>query len=324
MSFLRQLVDEINAVRTNPAAYASKVQEYIPNFQDKILKLPDQRVAIKTQEGAAAYEECVEFLRSAEPTQAHIPSRGLTRIANDFLSGVQSVDPSQIATIDMNAIIDKYGSFQGNFSRAMEFGGSTPEQVVINLLVSDGDKTRSQRDALLNPILKRIGVSQGKHDIYRTVTIIVSCTVFQNSVDSDDTENYDGTELPPAGPKVERQPEPSYQPQPSYQPEPSYQPQPSYQPPAQTRAPPQPQYASEPQPEPMPVQSQPGLVMLNDKIVEQNPSQTNPIEGGDDNIVNVDRSERIVNDGGKKKKKITLTKHYKDGHTEKEVKFEPL
>ena len=316
MSFLRQLVDEINAVRTNPAAYASKVEGYIPYFQDKILKLPDQRVAIKTQEGAAAYEECVNFLKSAEPTAAHVPSRGLTRIANDFLSGVQSVDPSQIGTIDMNSIIDKYGAFQGNFSRAMEFGGNTPEQVVINLLVSDGDKTRSQRDALLNPILKRIGVSQGKHDIYRIVTIIVSCTVFQNNVDSDDTENYDGTELPPAGPKVVPQPEPVQQPIP-----------------AQTMAPPRQEYYSPPQPEPIqaqpepepvPVQSQPGLVMLNDKIVEQQQAQENPIEGGDDNIVNVDRSERIVNDGGKKKKKITLTKHYKDGHTEKEVKFEPL
>ena len=271
MSFLRQLVEEINLARTNPAAYASKVQEYIPHFQDKILKMPDQRVAIKTQEGAAAYEECVNFLRSAEPTEAHVPSRGLTRIAN------------------------------------MEFGGSTPEQVVINLLVSDGDKSRSQRDALLNPILKRVGVAQGKHDIYRTVTIIVSCTVFQNNVDSDDTENYDGTDLPPAGPKVVPQPEPVQQPIP-----------------AQTMAPPRQEYASPPQPEPIPVQSQPGLVMLNDKIVEQQPAQENPVEGGDDNIVNVDRSERIVNDGGKKKKKITLTKHYKDGHTEKEVKFEPL
>lgn len=112
---------------------------------------------------------------------------------------------------------------------------------------------------------------------------------------------------PPAGPKVVPQPEPVQQPIP-----------------AQTMAPPRQEYASPPQPEPIPVQSQPGLVMLNDKIVEQQPAQENPVEGGDDNIVNVDRSERIVNDGGKKKKKITLTKHYKDGHTEKEVKFEPL
>lgn len=302
MSFLRQLVEEINSARTNPAGYASKVQEYIPYFQDKILKIPNSRVGIKTQEGVAAYEECVNYLRSAEPTEAHIPSRGLTRIANDFLSGVQSVDPSQIGTIDMNAIIDKYGSFQGNFSRAMEFGGSTPEQVVINLLVSDGDKSRSQRDALLNPILKRVGVSQGKHDIYRTVTIIVSCTKFENNVDSDDTENYDGTDLPPAGPKTVPQPEPV---------------RPA---PAQPMAPPQPQYAAPQQPEPIPVQSQPGLVMLNDKIVEQPGS----VGGGDDEVVNVDRSERVVVSEGKKKKKITLTKHYKDGHTEKEVKFEDL
>ena len=309
MSFLRQLVDEINEARTNPAGYASKVEAYIPHFTDKILKIPNSRVGIKTQEGAAAYEECVNFLRSAEPTEAHIPSRGLTRIANDFLSGVQSVEPSQIATIDMNAIIDKYGSFQGNFSRAMEFGGSTPEQVVVNLLVSDGDQSRSQRDALLNPILKRVGVSQGKHDIYRTVTIIVSCTKFENLVDSDDTENYDGQDLPPAGPKAAR--EPQYQ-QPQPQPEPTY-----YQP----QAPPEPQYEKEEQPEPVPYQSQPGLVMLNDKIVEQ---QGQGNDGGDDNIVNIDRSERVVVDGGKKKKKITLTKHYKDGHTEKEVKFEAL
>ena len=54
MSFLRQIVDEINVVRTNPAVYAIKVQEYIPYFQGEILKLPNQIIAIKTYEGVAA------------------------------------------------------------------------------------------------------------------------------------------------------------------------------------------------------------------------------------------------------------------------------
>ena len=310
MSFLRQLVEEINSVRTNPSGYAEKINKCVPYFQGNILRMPESRVAIKTQEGAAAYEECVNFLRSAEATEAHTASRGLTRIANDFLSGVQSVDPSQIGSIDMNTIIDKYGSFVGNFARAMEFGSTTAEQVVMNLLVSDGDKTRSQRDCLLNPVLKRVGVAFGKHDIYGHVTVIVSCTKFVNNVDSDDTENYDG-ELPPAGPKVVAQPQ--------TQPEPQPQPQPEPQPvPVQPRAPPEQQYAQVQQPEPVPAaQPQPGLVMLNDKIVPQG-------EGGDDEVVSVDKSERVVVDGGKKKKKITYTKHYKDGHTEKEVKFEPL
>ena len=179
MSFLRQIVDEINVVRTNPAVYAIKVQEYIPYFQGEILKLPNQRVAIKTYEGAAAFKECVNFLKSEKPTEAYIPSKGLTKIAKDFLIKGQNVDPSQFDTIDMNQIIDKYGSFFGTFSRVIDFGGSTPEQVVIFLLVNDGDKSRSQRDALLNPNLKNVGVSQGKHDIYGTITIIVFCTAFQ-------------------------------------------------------------------------------------------------------------------------------------------------
>ena len=68
--------------------------------------------------------------------------------------------------------------------------------------------------------------------------------------------------------------------------------------------------------------------MLKEKIVEQPkpvikqpPSDTGV---NDENVVSVDRAERVVIEKGKKKKKITLTKHYKDGHTEKEVKFENL
>jgi len=79
----------------------------------------------------------------------------------------------------MNPIVDKYGSFIGNLSRVIDFGCSTPEQVVISLLVNDGDKSLGQRDALLNPNLKNIGIPQGKHDIYGTINIIVFCKEFQ-------------------------------------------------------------------------------------------------------------------------------------------------
>ena len=61
--------------------------------------------------------------------------------------------------------------------------------------------------------------------------------------------------------------------------------------------------------------------MLSQKIVDP---QKNEPSNPEDNIVSVDKAERVVVEGGKRKKKITLTKHYKDGHTEKEVKFESL
>lgn len=294
MSFLAQLVHEINKVRANPSSYVGIIEECKGYFNGKILKRPNSNVGIKTQEGADAYDECARFLRTAESADETIPSKGLTKIANELLEVVQR-DASQINTVDMSAIIDKYGSFTGAFNRVMECGGATPEQVVINLLVSDGDKSRSQRDALLNKSLKKIGVASGTHDIYKTATIIIFCTQFQNTVDSDDSESYGGL-TGAARPQIKiqvQQPAPRQVSQPAYQPKPT--------------------------PPPQPVDT--GLPMLSQKIVE--PPKNEP-SSPEDNIVSVDKAERVVVEGGKRKKKITLTKHYKDGHTEKEVKFESL
>ena len=86
----------------------------------------------------------------------------------------------------MEEIINKYGSFGGSFSRAMDFGGETPEQALVNLIVSDGDTSRGQRESLLSTEIKRIGVANGEHETYRHCTAIVTCTEFENEVDDDD------------------------------------------------------------------------------------------------------------------------------------------
>ena len=90
----------------------------------------------------------------------------------------------------MSSIIKKYGSYTGNFSNALDFGSSTPELVAINLLVSDGDPSRDNRKFLISPDLIKIGIASGKHDNYESITIIVSCTEFNNTFDTDDNENY--------------------------------------------------------------------------------------------------------------------------------------
>ena len=95
-------------------------------------------------------------------------------------------ESNDLENIDMEEIINKYGTFSGSFSRAMDFGGETPEQAVINLIVSDGDKSRGQRESLLSTEIKRVGVANGEHNAYRHCTAIVTCTEFENTVDEDD------------------------------------------------------------------------------------------------------------------------------------------
>ena len=190
MTSLGELLNEINLLRSNPKEYAEKVLKYKSYFDGNILKIPGTKGRIQTEEGPAAYAEAANFLLSAEPVDEMTPSKGLTNIANDLLSSVQNCEPDELDNIDMNQIIEKYGSFGGNFSRSMEFGGENAEQVIMNLIVNDGDKSRSQRDSLLDDDLKVVGIATGKHKYFGNCSIIVSSTTFDNILSKDDTQNY--------------------------------------------------------------------------------------------------------------------------------------
>ena len=183
--FNEELVAEINSLRTNPRIYARTISKYITYFKGKLLCLPGSNAGIQTEEGPDAYREAADFLSRQSRIEALKPSKGLCRIAEDFIAAVQK-DSNDLESKDMEDIINKYGGFSGSFSRAMDFGGETPEQAVINLIVSDGDKTRGQRESLLSTEIKRIGVANGPHKTYRHCTAIVTCTEFENTYDYDD------------------------------------------------------------------------------------------------------------------------------------------
>ena len=72
-------------------------------------------------------------------------------------------------------------------------GDETPEQIVVSLVVSDGDASRGHRECLLSPDLNKVGAANGTHKVFRYCTVIFFCTQFKNSVDSDDDGYYDAS-----------------------------------------------------------------------------------------------------------------------------------
>ena len=194
MSIRKQILEEINSVRTNPSGYVDKILKYKDYFKGKILYIPGEKVGIQTNEGASAYEEAANYLKTAKNNEAFIPSKGLTNIANDYLNKVLEVGMDKIDDIDMNDIIDEYGSFTKQFNQLLELGSTTVEQIVISLLVSDGDSTREYRKHLLSPNLKKIGIASKKDNTNKNLTIIVASTDFKNKDDSDDKENFEENE----------------------------------------------------------------------------------------------------------------------------------
>ena len=195
MSFEEELVNKINDFRTNPRGYAKKINEYVNYFKGKTLRIPGAEAGIRTEEGASAYIDAVEFLSKQEGVEPLYPSKGLARICSDFMAEAQKYDPNDIGDIDLEEIITKYGSFYGSLNRAMDFGGEDPEQVLINLIVCDGDPQRGNRESLLSTDLKYIGVANSKHSTYRYCTLIISCTKFDNTFDSNDYGFVGGTQV---------------------------------------------------------------------------------------------------------------------------------
>ena len=99
--FNEELVSEINSLRTNPKKYARTISKYIGYFKGNLLCLPGSNAGIQTEEGPEAYREAVEFLSQQSRIEALKTSKGLCRIAEEFISAVQKPDSNDLENIDM-------------------------------------------------------------------------------------------------------------------------------------------------------------------------------------------------------------------------------
>ena len=190
----KEIIEEINKLRSNPPLYAKKVEEYSKYFTDKAIKLPDFNIKIMTQEGAAPYIDTIEFLKGKEKLNELIPSKALCEIAQEIFDSLKDSETGEVDEELYSNLIDKYGSFNGKFTRAMDFGGFSTEQIVINFLVCDGDPDRSQREPILGSGLNKIGVAFGTHSIHSTICVLLTCTEFNNTKDPDDGMVFKDTE----------------------------------------------------------------------------------------------------------------------------------
>ena len=190
MSFLSNLVKEVNDFRRNPYAYADKIaknKKYFENGTNN-WKQPKSNLVIKTQEGPAAYDEAIDFLKNKSKSRNELtPSKGLTKIAEELLKEYQK-DPN--SNVDIGGIVKNQGKFKGMFRDLVQLGSDVPEFVVVSLIVGDGDKTRSYRDALLSENLNKIGVAHGEHKDYRQCSVITICNDFTNADGSSDAIDY--------------------------------------------------------------------------------------------------------------------------------------
>ena len=170
----KEVINETNRIRSNPKSYIPILETYIKYFDGNILEKPDTDTGIETQEGAFAYQEAINFLKSQKPIEPLIYDEEVSKASQELsdLMGKTGNTGENAEDNNIEERISKYVDWDVAISENIDFGGFTGEDVIINLLVDDGVEDRSHRSNLFNTKIKYFGVGTSFHKEYEICTVI--------------------------------------------------------------------------------------------------------------------------------------------------------
>lgn len=172
--FEAQLLAELNSVRADPAAYAESLLRFRAFYQDKLIVVPGAPFLIATAEGVAPVNEAIVYLRDQRPRSVLSPTGPLASAAADLCAeqaadgavghdGADGSNPGERVTRRGGGIY---------VSEVIAYGGTTPTDMIRQLLIDDGVPDRGHRALLLADNVRFAGISCGPHPIYHTMCVV--------------------------------------------------------------------------------------------------------------------------------------------------------
>ena len=171
----KEIIFEINKLRSNPAKYAAQyIAPLAKRYQRRMLYYPGDKPLL-TREGVSALNECVRDLKRQKTLPLLYPSAGLSKAANDHVkdqSRTGQVGHTGSDRSHSKERIERYGTWRVRIAENIAYGGITAQQIVVYLLIDDNVRDRGHRKNFLNPDFKQIGVATGSHPEYEKMTVM--------------------------------------------------------------------------------------------------------------------------------------------------------
>lgn len=166
----KDIVLEINKVRTNPKLYAEQYLEPLRDYyKGTLFTYPGTDMVLKTEEGIRALNECIQELKAEKPVGLMHPSPGLSLAANNLAkeqsrNGRLGHEGRRGSTPFSR--MDRHGKWLGSAAENIDYGNRTARWVLISLLVDDGVKGRGHRKNIMHEDFKKVGVAFESHPVY--------------------------------------------------------------------------------------------------------------------------------------------------------------
>jgi hypothetical protein len=166
------LADAVCQLRADPNSFATMIEkERLPNYDAQSNGLILGNVCWQTCEGQRAAAEAIAFLRAMDPLPAASVKPGMVKAARRALKANADA-PNSLA------LLPGYGGAAGSIEQLLCSGMVTAHDVLMALLISDGDPSRNSRAALTARSMRAFGVALVPHASEDQQTLILIAETF--------------------------------------------------------------------------------------------------------------------------------------------------
>ena len=177
-ALIQDLVKEHNIIRKNPKAYIPHLEKHLTYFKGNVMYKPGTKIGIQTNEGKAAYDECIKFLKNQKALGEVTFDEKLSRASQDHADdigpkGMTGHDGSDGSNVDDR--ISRYVDWDVTILENCDFGSTNAVDIIISLIVDDGVSSRGHRSNIFNAQAKFVGVGLADHTEYGICTVLNYC-----------------------------------------------------------------------------------------------------------------------------------------------------
>jgi uncharacterized protein YkwD len=187
-----EVMSEIQSLRADPASYIKYLEDMKGEFKGTLLNLKDGG-QLMTTEGVAGVDDAVAFLKAARSAGSYKISPGLTSAADDQLADMIKNDLNGHKGSDGSwppTRVERYGHWGGEVKENISYHARSARDIVLNMLIDDGNPKRDHRKNLLSPGLRYIGISSGNSNKFGELCVVVFTAEFFEKGGSGKTRSF--------------------------------------------------------------------------------------------------------------------------------------
>lgn len=158
----RDILREINRVRTDPAAYAATIETRKQQYDKQIATLGSSPAQSQT----LVFEDAIRTLRATAPLPALTVSRGLSLAAKEHV-GQGGSPPAAF-----EERLKRHGTWEGSVAENVAYGSDTAQRFVMQFVLDPDDARRTQRANILQSGFTMSGAACGPHPQYTTMCVV--------------------------------------------------------------------------------------------------------------------------------------------------------